>query len=297
MDLKTKVLYEIAIIKEDWKNLTLIATAGALTLGILYVTGEANTAHKAREQERLVREERFQREKLEDFKRQATLESKVRNQWANYAFKKEMDEFNREMQSVYNERVDQYIQEEPKTRAKDFPKLDSEFKNKYKKLIQYKSLVEKEVNYYNKKFKFQQKLDPNYIMAILMKEAGHGASLDKDPMQIANQGDHALRVFQKGEEYSWQIKKIEGLKNIKSTKIKNYKRTYDPNLTPQKSIEVGIAYVIQRAAIRNNQGTIISWRPWKNAIHRYNGGGVENYSNDVLDIHEKLTQVKYKNEP
>lgn len=290
--IKRKILQEYAAIRSDWKNLAAIAGIGALLYGTaVFIAGDIKT-DKIKQQERIALEQKYEQERIQEFKRQANLEAQVRNEWASYGFKKELEEFNQQMRAVYNERIDQYIQEQPETRAKDFPKLDSEFKSKYQKLIRYKALVEKEVKYYNEKFRFQQKLEPNYIMAMLMKEAGHGASLEKDPMQVANEGDHALRIFQRNEEYSWQIKKIDGIKNIKPTKIKNYKRTYDKNLTPEKSIEIGIAYVVQRAAIRNNQGTIISFRPWKNAIHRYNGNGVENYSNSVMDIHNKLVRLE-----
>ena len=290
--IKRKLLQEYAAIRADRKYLTTLALAGALSLAGIFGIDNYLKSDKEKIQAEEQRIEKIAQERLEDRLESQKKEERVKDQWAKYGFEKQIAEFNQEMRAVYDIAFDEYMQDQSTTKASKAPTLDSEFQNKYKKLLKYKPIVEKQVAKYNKKFNFQQPLEPNYVMAMLMKEAGHGASLEKDPMQIANAGDHALRVFQRNEEYSWQIDNFPEIKGIKETKIKNYKRTYDPKLTPEMSIKVGIAYLIHKSAIRDNKGYIVGWRPWKKGIHRYNGNGVENYSNNVIVIKNKLARLE-----
>jgi outer membrane murein-binding lipoprotein Lpp len=154
---------------------------------------------------------------------------------------------------------------------------------KFAKYKQYQKLIESEVAKYNAKFKFPESLTANHIYAMIEAETGnHPVAFSRDPMQIANQGDPALSILANGGENIRYIGDFSSLRNIKPTPIRHWVKHYDEtNIDAETSIRAGIAWLINKAAVTNKRGKIISWRPWAKAFERYNGGGVHNYEERV----------------
>jgi hypothetical protein len=156
-------------------------------------------------------------------------------------------------------------------------------------ILEFDYIISREVAHYNNKFHFPKPLTPEIIYGMILTEGGHGEALVRDPMQIANKGDHALKALASGREYTKQIGDFSYLEGIQPTLIRHWRRTYDPNMTPDKSIPAGIGWLLNKAAIRDENGNIIGWRSWEAAIKRYNGGGDHNYTEDYTKNKKVIT--------
>ena len=96
--------------------------------------------------------------------------------------------------------------------------------------------------------------DSNLVKAIIIEETGSKAFRETafvhDPMQIANEGDYALRVLSDGEESTKLIGNFSILKDKKNTPRKEGKWDYSKsNLSAQDSIFGGIGWLFSKAAI------------------------------------------------
>jgi hypothetical protein len=208
----------------------------------------------------------------------------VRQNWSDYyanLFRKEMET---ELAKLDNSNLNLEARTE---------QANLKFSGRLERLNVYASIIEQEVQKYNAKFNFPEELTAEHIYRMIMVEAPTGRAFMKDPMQIANRGDHALRALANSEENTQQIDDFSYLKNIKPTKIKNWKRIYDSNLTPEDSIKAGMGWLIQKAAIRDKNGKIIGWRSWDKATERYNGKGDKSYMDKIIGWNEKINASSY----
>ncbi|MCK4589703.1 MAG: hypothetical protein KAT77_04610 [Nanoarchaeota archaeon] len=152
---------------------------------------------------------------------------------------------------------------------------------------QYDSLINKYTNEWNQKFsRFQgyQTLDVNLIKSMICQESGsHQDAFSHDPMQIANQGDFALKILRDGSESG--IPGYPDLQGIRETPRKNNRWDYTGSkMTPELSIKYGIRWLIHKAQRFNKQGQSIGFRPWPTALQRYNGSQKkQEYAQTILN--------------
>ena len=164
---------------------------------------------------------------------------------------------------------------------------------KFSKYKPYQRIIEEEVEKYNAKFHFPKTLTGNHIYAMIETESGKNPeAFRKDPMQIANQGDHALETLRTQGEYTWQIGDFSFLQEKEHTRIMHWLKLYNrSNMDAESSIKGGIGWLVNKAAIRNNCGNIVGWRSWNEAARRYNGGGDDNYKTKVIRNLNQLAKL------
>jgi LysM repeat protein len=153
---------------------------------------------------------------------------------------------------VVQKQVDDQIQMKGgKTQASgDIENVTPSFKN-------YSDTINAVVEKYNSKFKPKNPLDPNWVRAMMMVESGGDSKAHKyDPLQVANSGDPALAVLQKGKEHTDLI--IDNdfrdkLNSKKPTPWKNGKQNYQgleeqERMNASIGIEAAVAWLFRKAA-------------------------------------------------
>lgn len=172
-------------------------------------------------------------------------------------------------------------------------KHDSRSKGLEKTLV-YSTKVESLVEYYNNKFNFPTPLTPERIYAHIATESlGHDKAFKKDPMQVATITNPAFKTLVMGREFTRSIKDFSYLRGVKPVRMKNSRKDYtNTEINADISLELGTAWLIHKAAVRNYNGEIIGWRNWDSATSRYNGGGDPVYTQKVLAKEQKF---KYLN--
>ncbi|WP_144054082.1 hypothetical protein [Baaleninema simplex] len=123
-----------------------------------------------------------------------------------------------------------------------------------------------------------------WIAAMVMVESNPEATPEArqyDPMQVANEGDTALSVLrERGEQTHRFVPETLAvdLRDIQHTPFDEYGfPDYDESnfqdgqrINATLSIEAGVAWLVRKAMVTNNQGYIVGWVPWKEAIAAYN---------------------------
>ncbi|MDO8460157.1 MAG: hypothetical protein Q7S74_03540 [Nanoarchaeota archaeon] len=168
----------------------------------------------------------------------------------------------------------------------------------YSYLDIYDTTIKETIDYF--KEKHGRAPESNLIKAMIAVESGNPKHRTKaflyDPMQIANQGDHALHVLAEKKENTYLIGDFSSLEEKKETPHRNGVWDYSQsNMDAKSSILGGVGWLYHKSAIHDIKSQdkkkipyIKDWRSWEEAVKRYNGGGNKHYLKEVLKIKSDL---------
>ncbi len=139
---------------------------------------------------------------------------------------------------------------------------------------------------------FRQK-DPNLFKAQSLVESGgrkHLYAWLKDPMQISNEGDYALGVLSGRLKRECSVPEggYPELWDVQPAPMEDGKWQYDEDMTPEKSIEFGIRWDVQKGSIFDKYCRITGMRSDREMLSRYNGGGDPRYLEKIERIYGPL---------
>jgi hypothetical protein len=156
--------------------------------------------------------------------------------------------------------------------------------------------------------KLTRPLDWILVGAMIETETSPGTPARRyDPMQVANQGDQALDTIRSGGESTSLITSLdlrEDLIDVRKTPFdssgapdySNYIYLLaNETMTSERSIKIGVPWLIRKAYYTDSAGSIVSWGSWENAVKDYNGGGDPNYWSKVKNAYEQLLRENHSN--